>query len=93
MMRKLFLNARWEANRVLEAIDKADDFCMQEIAQVNMDHFTEARVVSLEMQHVVLLPSLGWARVWRLLKPMYLLEKVQSAIMNIKKVSRCTKRI
>lgn len=47
LMRELFLDAGGEASRVLEAMDKADDWYMQEIAQVKMQHLSAGRVVLL----------------------------------------------
>lgn len=37
MMHDLFVDAGWEASRVLAGMDSADDFYMQEVAQVKMD--------------------------------------------------------
>jgi len=44
MMRDLFEDAGWEAKLVLDAMDKADDFYMQEIAQVKLDTWSQGRV-------------------------------------------------
>lgn len=44
MMRELFSDAGWETGSVLDAMDKADDFYMQEIAQVKLDHWFHGRV-------------------------------------------------
>lgn len=44
MMRELFADAGWEATRVLDGMDQADDFYMQEIAQVKMDSWSQGRV-------------------------------------------------
>ncbi|KAK5940751.1 hypothetical protein PMZ80_007168 [Knufia obscura] len=41
----LFQGAGWEASRVLDGIDDADDFYMQKIAQVKMDSWSNDRVV------------------------------------------------
>ena len=43
-MRELFSDAGWESLRVLEGMDEADDFYMQEIAQVKMPHWSHGRV-------------------------------------------------
>ena len=42
---KLFQDAGWEAARVLDGLDNADDFYMQKIAQVKMDSWSSGRVV------------------------------------------------
>jgi 2-polyprenyl-6-methoxyphenol hydroxylase-like FAD-dependent oxidoreductase len=47
MFRDMFEDAGWEALRVLEGMDKADDFYMQEIAQVKMEKWSKGRVVLL----------------------------------------------
>lgn len=44
MMRELFTDAGWEATRVLEGMDQADDFYMQDIAQVKMEDWSRGRV-------------------------------------------------
>ena len=44
MMREMFEDAGWEALRVLKGMDAAEDFYMQEIAQVKMDHWSQGRV-------------------------------------------------
>lgn len=44
MMRDLFSDAGWDALCVLDGIDKADDFYMQEIAQVKMPTWSQGRV-------------------------------------------------
>ena len=44
MMRDLFSDAGWDALRVLDGMDKADDFYMQEIAQVKMPTWSQGRV-------------------------------------------------
>ncbi|KAF4630344.1 hypothetical protein G7Y89_g7793 [Cudoniella acicularis] len=47
LMRNLFEDAGWEAKRVLEAMETADDFYMQEIAQVKMPSWVSGRVALL----------------------------------------------
>jgi 2-polyprenyl-6-methoxyphenol hydroxylase-like FAD-dependent oxidoreductase len=47
MMHELFHDAGWEAARVLEGMDTADDFYMQEIAQIKMPSWTHGRVALL----------------------------------------------
>jgi len=44
MMRDYFKDAGWEAERALDGMDKAEDFYMQEIAQVKLDSFSSGRV-------------------------------------------------
>ena len=43
-MRDLFSDAGWESLRVLDGMDGADDFYMQEIAQVKMPNWCKGRV-------------------------------------------------
>jgi len=47
MMHELFHDAGWEAARVLEGMDTADDFYMQEIAQIKMPSWTHGRIALL----------------------------------------------
>lgn len=47
MMRELFTDAGWEAARVLEGMDTADDFYMQEIAQVKMSSWSSGHITLL----------------------------------------------
>ncbi|GAB7353750.1 hypothetical protein MBLNU459_g4143t1 [Dothideomycetes sp. NU459] len=44
LMRELFADAGWEAERVLAGMDAAPDFYMQEIAQVRMQSWASGRV-------------------------------------------------
>lgn len=37
LLRELFADAGWESERILDGMDKADDFYMSEIAQIKMD--------------------------------------------------------
>ncbi|KAK0109705.1 hypothetical protein ONS95_002384 [Cadophora gregata] len=46
-MHEMFSDAGWEAKRVLEGMDNAEDFYMQEIAQVKMTRWSQGRVVLL----------------------------------------------
>ncbi|KAL5317553.1 hypothetical protein ACEPPN_014648 [Leptodophora sp. 'Broadleaf-Isolate-01'] len=46
-MLEMFSDAGWEAKRVLDGMDKAEDFYMQEIAQVKMSSWSKGRVVLL----------------------------------------------
>ncbi|KAG4423996.1 hypothetical protein IFR04_002838 [Cadophora malorum] len=46
-MHEMFSDAGWEAKRVLEGMDSAKDFYMQEIAQVKMPSWSQGRVVLL----------------------------------------------
>lgn len=43
-MRELFSDAGWESPRVLEGMDSAEDFYMQQIAQVKMPTWSKGRV-------------------------------------------------
>ncbi|KAI9055738.1 hypothetical protein LZ554_000679 [Drepanopeziza brunnea f. sp. 'monogermtubi'] len=47
MMHELFSDAGWQAARVLQGMDHADDFYMQEIAQVKMQQWSSGRVALL----------------------------------------------
>ncbi|EPQ62935.1 Bgt-3685 [Blumeria graminis f. sp. tritici] len=47
MMRRLFADAGWETERILNGMDKADDFYMQEIGQIRMPCWSRGRVVLL----------------------------------------------
>jgi 2-polyprenyl-6-methoxyphenol hydroxylase-like FAD-dependent oxidoreductase len=40
----MFEDAGWQSQRVLDGMDKAGDFYMQEIAQVKMKHWSKGRV-------------------------------------------------
>ncbi|KAK2627992.1 hypothetical protein QTJ16_002638 [Diplocarpon rosae] len=44
MMHGFFADAGWEAARVLRGMDRADDFYMQEIAQIKMRRWSQGRV-------------------------------------------------
>ncbi|KAG4428271.1 hypothetical protein IFR05_016247 [Cadophora sp. M221] len=46
-MHEMFSDAGWETKRVLEGMDKAEDFYMQEIAQIKMPGWSKGRVVLL----------------------------------------------
>lgn len=47
LMREIFSDAGWEASRVLDGMDNANDFYMQDIAQVKMDQWSKGRVVAI----------------------------------------------
>ncbi|KHJ32822.1 putative monooxygenase fad-binding protein [Erysiphe necator] len=47
MMREYFLDAGWQAKRIIKGMEKSDDFYMQEIAQVKMPHYSRGRVALL----------------------------------------------
>ena len=44
LFREIFEDAGWQAQRVLDGMDKSDDFYMQEIAQVKMERWSKGRV-------------------------------------------------
>lgn len=45
LFRQLFADAGWEAGRVLQGMEKADDFYMQQVAQVKMKKWWSGRTV------------------------------------------------
>ena len=47
LMRDLFTDAGWEASRVLEGMEKAEDFYMQTVAQVQMPSWHKGRTALL----------------------------------------------
>src|SRR4051812_4254257 len=48
IFRKLFADVGLEGARVLDGMDEADDFYMQEIAQVKLDHWYRGRIVLID---------------------------------------------
>ena len=44
LMREIFSDAGWESARILDGMDAASDFYMQEIAQVKMESWSKGRV-------------------------------------------------
>jgi len=42
---RLFADAGWESSRVIEAMEQADDFYMQKIAQVKLPRWSKGRIV------------------------------------------------
>jgi 2-polyprenyl-6-methoxyphenol hydroxylase-like FAD-dependent oxidoreductase len=45
MMQRIFADAGWEAPRILEGMEEADDFYMQKVAQLRMDQWSKGRTV------------------------------------------------
>ncbi|POS83277.1 hypothetical protein EPUL_005779 [Erysiphe pulchra] len=46
-IRSKFLDAGWQAERIINGMEKSDDFYMQEIAQVKLPNYTRGRVALL----------------------------------------------
>ncbi|RKF65961.1 Uncharacterized protein GcM3_114004 [Golovinomyces cichoracearum] len=47
LMREHFLDAGWDAPRIIKGMEEADDFYMQEVAQIKLPYFSRGRVALL----------------------------------------------
>ena len=60
LFRELFADAGWEVDRVLRAMDKSEDFYLQEIAQVKLSPAAEAPHRTWSRGHVVCVGDAGY---------------------------------
>src|SRR5665213_2656868 len=80
LVRELFADAGWEAPRVLDGMDQADDFYMQHVAQVKLPSWSRGRMAVLGDAGYCPSPISGMGPVWRSWGRMCLLGRSQGTL-------------